>query len=176
MIMVWAGTEFGTRKHQFTSEELEHVLLHLSTALHRTHLMTDSGSGDVPHRTYLSQRLQLLQLFVVVVRILSIIFQDELEEKKQGKQADNLYISGFNLIRKREVFSFHLSCSFKPIGQVPSCFTSGQEVNNSAALFVSAHNKIMDAGRPQRRTMTQQHDKQALFPLFLGKQPKLQLI
>lgn len=48
------------------------------------------------HRTYLSQRLQLLQLFVVVVRILSIIFQDELEGKKQGRQADNLYISRFH--------------------------------------------------------------------------------
>lgn len=38
------------------------------------------------HSAHLPQRLQFLQLFVVVVRILSIVLQDELEKKKQKQE------------------------------------------------------------------------------------------
>lgn len=43
---------------------------------------------DVSHSSYLPQSLQFLQLFVVVVRILSVILQDELEEEKETEQVD----------------------------------------------------------------------------------------
>lgn len=47
-------------------------------------------SGDVSHSTHLPQCLQFLHLFVVVVWILSIILQDELEEKKQKEQKNQV--------------------------------------------------------------------------------------
>lgn len=56
-----------------------------------------AASGDVSHGTHLPQRLQFLQLFVVVVRILSIILQDELEEKRHTdkKQINMKYFKMF---------------------------------------------------------------------------------
>lgn len=49
-----------------------------------------AASGDVAHSTHLPQRLQFLQLFIVVVRILSIILQDELVEKHTNKKQINM--------------------------------------------------------------------------------------
>ena len=51
----------------------------------------------ISHGTHLPQRLQFLQLFIVVVRILSIILQDELEEKthKYKKQINMKHFKRF---------------------------------------------------------------------------------